>query len=111
VDKAVVKLFGLNRLNFWGWLVTGILLAAVAGYLGVRAAKSITLVPQELRPLMDVLGAIAFLLLGILGVLLQMYFAMYAEKLEKQSVESAYSDPTASRQTPTGIQSPPFGGH
>jgi|688.fasta_scaffold664385_1 hypothetical protein len=70
MDKFIVKAFGVNRFNFWGWVAVGV---AISVY-------SLRLLNRG-----DVGRATYFVLLGIFAVLLQTYCAMLAEKIDPRS--------------------------
>jgi membrane protein implicated in regulation of membrane protease activity len=88
VDKFIVKLFGINRLNFWGWVACGFLLLLVGASLvaagAVSASEAAATGGSPLYAVVWLLAAIAIFLFGILTVLLQIYTSLLAEKLEKQ---------------------------
>lgn len=80
MDKLIVSLFGVNKFNFFGWLFTFLLLLIVATVLVVGA-----LVPPlgvGLSPVVALLTAACVLLAGIFGVLVQLYCAMMAVRIE-----------------------------
>lgn len=80
MDKLIVVIFGVNRVNLWGWVIVGLLDVGAAVYLVLGA-----LVPTAgpgLKPEIALMIAACLLLLGIFGVLLQMYCALLALKLE-----------------------------
>jgi hypothetical protein len=83
MDKFIIKLFGVNRLNLVGWVCAGVLVIfgslALGGVGGVAYAEGD---PNASVALL--LGSIALLLLGVFGVLLQIYCSLLAEKLERQ---------------------------
>jgi len=70
MDKFIVKAFGVNRFNLWGWVAVGV---AISVY-------SLRLLNRG-----DVGRATYFVLLGIFAVLLQTYCAMLAEKIDPRS--------------------------
>ena len=82
MDKLIVKLFGVNRMNLIGWIWLGFLLIVAAVFFIITALPNV--IRQPGRPDQLLLAAIAILLLGIFGVLLQIYCAMLAEKLERK---------------------------
>ncbi len=80
MNSLIVKLFGVNAMNLIGWCATGLLIIALAVILVADAA----LTAKNVTPELLLLGAIALLLLGIFGVLLQIYCSLLAEKLERR---------------------------
>ena len=82
MDKLIVWMFGINRMNFYGWIFAGIVTLVVT--LGL-AGLSIAVATDDVQwGILIMLGAIAFILLGILCVLLQIYCTLLAEKLERK---------------------------
>ncbi len=83
MDKFIVKMFGINRFNFWGWAVTGmVFLFLIAGLLvfSLGALKKNIALAQYLA-----LVAIAVALFGQFTLSLQEYSAKLAEKIERQN--------------------------
>jgi hypothetical protein len=80
MDKWFIELFGINRLNFYGWVFTGALVILIC--LGLAGASVATAPQNAMAAVLIMLGAIAFLLLGIFGVLLQIYCSLLVEKLQ-----------------------------
>lgn len=78
------KLFGDNKLNFYGWLFAGLLIIFGSLFVALRAIK----INNE----NIMLFAIYLVLIGIFCVLLQNYHARVAEKLEDK--ENIKSEPT-----------------
>ena len=72
------KLFGDNSMNFYGWLVAGLLVFGVSTYFVMRALDA----EQYLSSLGAMLIAIWMVLLGHFGVALHNYLARVAEKLD-----------------------------
>jgi hypothetical protein len=85
MDKFIIKLFGVNYLNFWGWFVLGLVMIMAIVVLVVGSV--VMMVFGEGRPDLMLLAAVAVALLGIFGVLLQIYTGLLAEKLEKRELE------------------------
>jgi hypothetical protein len=83
MDRFIINLFGYTRTNLLGWIVAGLLVMGLSLCLFYLAYQ------PPLRPGFSpewyLLAAIALLLLGIFGVLLQMYCAQVAEKLERDA--------------------------
>ena len=82
MDKLIIKLFGVNRMNLIGWFITGVGIMILALLLFIGAWKAS--VGANVPPLHLLLGTICLLLLGIFGILLQLYCSLLAEKLEKR---------------------------
>jgi cobalamin biosynthesis protein CobD/CbiB len=77
------KLFGDNRMNFYGWICTGLLLIGLSAWLVLRALKL-----DALRsPSAVLLIAIYLLLLGLLGLTLQNYCARVAKAIEDEDTK------------------------
>jgi TRAP-type mannitol/chloroaromatic compound transport system permease small subunit len=82
MDKFIIKTFGINKVNFWGWVFSGLLIMAGAVVAGSLAIGYMIINGFEIQSL---------LLLGILWVLFgqfclsaQSYLSKMAEKLEQQ---------------------------
>lgn len=88
MNDVIVKLFGVNRMNLFGWCAAGLIVIGLAVLLMVEAA----IAAKNATPELMLLGAIAVLLLGIFGVLLQIYCALLAEKIERGRKERRYRD-------------------
>jgi hypothetical protein len=74
------KLFGDNRMNFFGWIGAGFLLMGVSLWFVARAIRSgATSSPTSL-----LLVAIYYLVLGHFGIALQSYCARVAKSLEAE---------------------------
>jgi uncharacterized protein involved in cysteine biosynthesis len=87
MDRLIIKFFGVTRLNVIGWCVAGLFLLALgftSVFIALRSYQGVT-IPSHLL----VLTAIFLMLSGILGVLLQLYASMLAEKLESQQSQMA----------------------
>jgi hypothetical protein len=82
MDKWIIELFGINRLNFYGWIFAGCVVIVVSVALGLLSF--VTAQRNTTEAILIMLGAIGFLLLGILSVLLQIYCSLLAEKLQKK---------------------------
>ena len=83
MDKFIVKIFGINKLNFWGWIVTGMVFLTVSMGLLVF---SVGLIKTNIALAQYcVLAAIFLLLFGQFGLSLQKYHAKLAEKIERQN--------------------------
>ncbi len=80
MDKMIVALFGVNRMNLWGWVVGGYFVMGSAGYM--VAGAFIPAIGFGFTPEIALLTAACLLLLGIFGVLLQMYCSLLAIKLD-----------------------------
>jgi type VI protein secretion system component VasK len=82
MDKLIVKLFGINRLNFYGWIAAG--LFVIVGSLLFWAVGFFFTFADPMFALAMVLSAIWVVLIGMFGLFLQLYCALLAEKLEKK---------------------------
>jgi hypothetical protein len=92
MDLLIVKLFGLTRLNFVTWLVLGLFVGALALFLTVFGLYVVVHENDQQLLLLGVgllLTAVCVLLGGIFAVLLTIYCALVAEKLEKASPRPA----------------------
>ena len=77
------KLFGDNRMNFYGWICTGLLLIGLSAWLVFRALKL-----DALRSSSAVLLiAICLVLLGLFGLALQNYCARVAKAVEDEDAK------------------------
>ena len=77
------KLFGDNRLNFYGWICTGLLIIGLSLLLMIQA-----IVLGAFHSASDcVLAAIWVLLLGLLGLSLQNYCARVARAIEDEEAK------------------------
>jgi uncharacterized membrane protein len=77
------KLFGDNRMNFYGWICTGLFIIGVSAWLVLRALKL-----DALRsPSALVLIAIYLLLLGLLCLVLQNYCARVGRAIEDEDAK------------------------
>ena len=72
------KLFGDNRLNFYGWLVVGLLILGASFRYGIRAIN----LGAGQSPIGLLLIAIFFVLLGHFGIALTNYCARVAKILD-----------------------------
>ena len=72
------KLFGDNSMNFYGWLVAGLLVIGGSTYFAKRALDA----EQYLSSQGAMLIAIWLVLFGHFGVALHNYLARVAEKLD-----------------------------
>lgn len=88
MNDVIIKLFGINRMNLFGWCAAGLIVIGLAVLLLVEAA----IATKNATPELMLLGAIALLLLGIFGVQLQVYCSMLAEKIERKQGERRYRD-------------------
>ncbi len=87
MNKWIIRFFGINRFNFFGWIFAGLLnVVIVLGCIIMAISKA---------EFDDELGSEFFLLLGILLVLsgqfylsLQIYHAKLAEKLMREMKEA-----------------------
>jgi hypothetical protein len=77
------KLFGDNRLNFYGWIVTGLLIFGASLWYVIRAIN----LGAGRSPSGLLLIAIFFVLLGHFGIALTNYCARVAKTLEAQDAE------------------------
>jgi hypothetical protein len=82
MDKLIVKLFGINRFNFYGWIAAG--LVVIVGSLLFWVAGFAFAFTDATVALTLVLSAIWLVLIGMFGLFLQVYCALLAEKLEKK---------------------------
>jgi hypothetical protein len=77
------KLFGDNRMNFYAWICTGLLVIGLSFVIVVMAINT-----GALRsPTCLLLGAIYFILLGHFGMSLQNYCARVAKSIESEDVK------------------------
>lgn len=74
------KLFGDNRMNFYTWIVGGLLVIIVSLGFAIRALGAGAVVSPESW----LLFAICLVLLGQFGLGLQNYCARVGQKLDKQ---------------------------
>jgi hypothetical protein len=82
LDTLIIKLFGWNRTNLFGWTVTGLLIIAGVAFALVKTSGSFF---DDNAPVSARLEwGILFALMGIFGLHLQTYCARIAEKLESQ---------------------------
>jgi hypothetical protein len=85
------KLFGDNRMNFYGWIFTGLLIIGGSVLFVIRAIDLGALrSPGDL-----LLIAIYFLLVGILCVALQNYCARVAKAIEAEDTKKKDETPAA----------------
>jgi uncharacterized membrane protein len=77
------KLFGDNRMNFYGWQVTALLLIALSLVHVLLALKAGGLRATDL-----LLMAIYFILVGQFGISLQNYCARVAKNIEAENAAS-----------------------
>jgi hypothetical protein len=89
MDKTIIKLFGINRFNLFGWIFVGLAMIFVTVAMALPILLSALLPGRSLSPEALLLGAIWVLLLGIFGVLLQLYCSLLADKLERQNGNAA----------------------
>jgi hypothetical protein len=83
MDKLIIKFFGVNRMNFWGWLCAGLLIIGCCLFLVLLAFHEY-FNGDVLSAIHWLLVCIAALLLGLFGVALQAYGSLLTEKLERQ---------------------------
>jgi hypothetical protein len=83
VDKLIIKLFGVNRMNFVGWCVAGLLIVG-ASLVSACAALSPGFGADQRLGIW--LCAIWLVLMGIFCLLLQLYCSLLAEKLERRQI-------------------------
>jgi len=83
MDRLIVKIFGVNRMNLWGWVCAGLLVMGGAGVFFL-CAYGAYLSGDANATLIWLLSGVALLLLGQFGVALQTYCSLLAEKLERQ---------------------------
>jgi hypothetical protein len=81
VDRLIIKLFGVNKMNFWGWFAAGMLVLVAALGLFALGARAV-FAGDDRMMLFSLLTAIFVTLIGIFGVLLSIYCSLLAEKLE-----------------------------
>ena len=74
------KLFGDTRLNFYGWIGTGLLVMGVSLCCLVKAIHA----GADSSPTCLLLGAIYFIALGHFGIALQNYCARVAKNIEAE---------------------------
>ena len=74
------KLFGDNSMNFYGWIVAGLMLVGGSLYFAKRGLDA----ERYLSAQVALLVAIYLLLLGCFGVVWHNYLARVAEKLDAQ---------------------------
>jgi hypothetical protein len=77
------KLFGDNRLNFYGWIAGGLLLIGVSLWFVIRAIHE----GAFRSPVSLLLGAIYFVLLGHFGLVLQTYHSRVAKHLDSEETK------------------------
>ena len=85
----MTKLFGDNRLNFYGWIIAGLIVAGVSMLLVVAAI----LTGAFRSPEGMLLVAIYFVLLGLFSIALQNYCARAAGAIERRDAEKAGTSP------------------
>jgi hypothetical protein len=73
------KLFGDNRMNFFGWCLTGLFVIGASLWKLKEALDA----GVDRKPEGSILVGIYFLLLGIFGLTLHNYIARVAAKLDK----------------------------
>jgi hypothetical protein len=87
VDKLIIKLFGVNRMNFWGWVCAGLLVIGCCLFFFARAYAEFLKGGVSLT-IVFLLAGIGVLLLGQFGLALQTYGSLLTEKLERQQARS-----------------------
>jgi hypothetical protein len=80
MEKFIIKAFGVNQFNFWGWVAAGLLVVGASLMLGQLAFLD----RDTNRGILIMLGVLGLILLGIFCVLLSLYCSLLAEKLEKK---------------------------
>jgi len=83
MDKFIVKWFGVNKFNFWFWVVSGLLITVLAVGLMIYSATLLRLSIAGAQ--YAILVAIAVVLMGQFALALQKYHAKLAEKIEQQN--------------------------
>ena len=89
MDKFIIKFFGINHFNFYGWCVAGLFVIVLSVLLVIASVVS---APDPHLSLMLMLGAIWLLLLGIFTALMSFYSSLLAEKLEQKQELAARRD-------------------
>ncbi len=86
MNDSKSKLFGDNRMNFYGWIGAGALLIVLSLWIVLRAIFA-----EALRsPNCLLLGAIYFILLGHFGIALQNYCARVAKNIETEDAKQKH---------------------
>jgi type IV secretory pathway TrbL component len=70
------KLFGDNKLNFYGWILGGLAIMLGSLYIARSALQENSIIAMLL--------AIYFVLIGIFGILLQNYHSRVSEKMDRE---------------------------
>jgi hypothetical protein len=83
MDRLIVKVFGINRTNLWGWVCAGLLVMGGAGVFFLLGYGAFLNRDVD-STLIWLLSGVALLLLGQFGIALQTYCSLLAEKLERQ---------------------------
>lgn len=83
MDKFIIKTFGINKLNFWGWIAAGFCIIAGCIVVGVIILKHMLQNGMDVH-LCALLG-ILFVLFGQFCLSLQKYCSKLAEKLEQKN--------------------------
>jgi len=121
MNKLIIKLFGINQMNFWGWIFAAVLVFIGCGVFFAMAYFAF-MKKDSNSAIVFLLAAIGLLLVGHFGLAVQTYCSLLAEKLERQqariidfepeggSLATAYQelDTSLREKKPPGIQS---GGH
>lgn len=89
MSSWMTKLFGDNRLNFYGWIAAGLIVAGVSLLLAVAAILTGALRSPE----GIMLVAIYLILLGVFGIALQSYCARVAAAIERSDAEKNRKPP------------------
>ncbi len=95
MDKLIVALFGINKVNFIGWVLTFLVLFVLALFLVAGA-----LVPPlgiGLSAEVSLLAAACTLLAGIFGVLVQIYCSLMAVRIELMDGQSKSGNTTTNK--------------
>ena len=77
------KLFGDNRLNFYGWIFCGLLVVGASIWFVIKAIR----LGAFQSPVSFLLGAIYIVLLGHFGLALQNYHSRVAKHLDSKEKE------------------------
>lgn len=83
MNKLIIKLFGINQMNFWGWIIAGVLLLICCGCFFALAFSAFQ-GNDSAGAIVYLLYGLGFLLFGQFVLALQTYCSLLAEKLERQ---------------------------